>query len=185
MTTKREKYRLCGKRDESITRLIAQCKKLAQKEYHQSYYNIARIVHLALCQKFGLVGQVKCYNHEPAIVVENDRVEILWDFNIQTDHILPIEGPVVLYKTVRKCYLFILLCLGQKDLGERTGIRQLQYTKAGSKKDLELVKSCGCSKCNRGPRSENEKIKKLAEEVRCKNQYRGFAKSSIASNYTN
>ena len=51
----------------------------------------------------------------------------------------------MLYKTVRKCYLFILLCLGQKDLGERTGIGQLQYTKAGSKKDLELVKSCGCS----------------------------------------
>ena len=48
--------------------------------------NIARIVHLELCQKFGLVGEVKWYNHKPASVVGNGRVKILWDFNIQTDH---------------------------------------------------------------------------------------------------
>ena len=47
-----EKCRICGERDESITHLIAECKKLAQKEYKQKH-NIARIVHLKLCQRFG------------------------------------------------------------------------------------------------------------------------------------
>ena len=44
-----EKYRMCGERDESITHLIAQCKKLAQKEYKQRHDNIARIVHVEVC----------------------------------------------------------------------------------------------------------------------------------------
>ena len=76
-----------GERDESITHLIAECKKLAQKEYKQRH-NIVRIVRLELCQKFGFVGEVKWYDHKPASVVENDRVKISWDFNIQTDHVI-------------------------------------------------------------------------------------------------
>ena len=39
------KRRMCGERDESITHLIAECKKLAQKEYKQRHDNIASIVH--------------------------------------------------------------------------------------------------------------------------------------------
>ena len=77
-----------GERDESITHLIAECKKLAQKEYKQRHNNIARIVHLGLCQKFGFVDKVKWYDHKPASVVENDRVKISWDFNIQTEHVI-------------------------------------------------------------------------------------------------
>ena len=79
---------MCGERDESITHLIAECKKLAQKEYKQRHDNIARIVHLELCQKLGFVGEVKWYNHKPASAVENDRVKILCDFNIQRDHVI-------------------------------------------------------------------------------------------------
>ena len=45
-----EKCRMCGERDESINQLIAECKKLAQKEYKQRHDNIAKIVHLELWQ---------------------------------------------------------------------------------------------------------------------------------------
>ena len=55
--------------------------------------NIARIVHLELCQKFGLVGEVKWYNRKSASVVGNDRLKILWDFNIQTDHVTQHRKP--------------------------------------------------------------------------------------------
>ena len=55
----------------------------------------------------------------------------------------------------------------------------------GSKKDLELVSSCGCSSCNWSPRRDIEKTERLAEEVICKEQYRAFAKSSIAWNCKN
>ena len=86
--------------------MIAKHKKLAQKEYKQRLDNIARNAHLKLCQKFGLVGEVKWYNHKPASVVEDDRVKILWDFNIHTDHVLD--------KTERKCHLVDVAMPGDK-----------------------------------------------------------------------
>ena len=110
-----EKCRMCGERDESIAHLMAECKNLAQKDYKQRH-NIARIVHLELCQKFGLVGEVKWYNHKPAIVVENGRVKILWDFNMQTDHVTQHRRPdiVVLCKNERKCHLINIAVPGGK-----------------------------------------------------------------------
>ena len=66
-----QKCRTCGKRDESITRLIAESKKLAQKEYKKIHDNFAKTVYLELYQKYGLVGEVKWYNHKPASVAEN------------------------------------------------------------------------------------------------------------------
>ena len=81
--------------------------KLAQKEYRQRHDNVARIVHLELCQNFYIVGEVKRYSPKPASAVENDRVKILWDFNTQIDHVIQHgrSDIVVLYKTERKCHL--------------------------------------------------------------------------------
>ena len=112
---------MCGERDESIIHLIAECQKLAQKEYKQRYDNIARIVHLELCQKFGLVGKVKWYNHKPASVVDNGWVKILWDFNIQTDYVIQHRRPgiVVLYKTERKCHLIDIAVPGGNRIGNQ------------------------------------------------------------------
>ena len=102
---------MCGEKDESITHLIAECKNLAQKEFKQSHDNIARIVHLELCQKFGLVGKVKWYIHKPASVAQNDRVRLLRDFNI-----IQRRRPdtVVLYKNERKCHLIDITVPGDK-----------------------------------------------------------------------
>ena len=35
----------------------------------------------------------KWYMHNPAPVLENDAHELLWDFNIQTDHVIPARRP--------------------------------------------------------------------------------------------
>ena len=51
------KHRMCGERDESITHLIAECKKLAQKEYKQRHDNIASIVHLETMSEVQLSWQ--------------------------------------------------------------------------------------------------------------------------------
>ena len=96
--------------------MITECRKLAQKEFKQKHDNSARIVRLELCQKFGLVGVVKWYNHKSASLVENDRVKILWNFNIQIDHAIQHRSPdmVVLYKTERKCHLINIAVPGNK-----------------------------------------------------------------------
>ena len=96
--------------------MIAECKKLAQKEFKQRHDNIARIADLELWQKFGLVGTIKWYNPKPASVFENERVKILWDFNIQTDHVIQHRRPdiVVLYKNGKKYHLVDITVPGDK-----------------------------------------------------------------------
>ena len=73
-------------------------------------------MNLELCQTFGLVSEVQWYNHKPASAVENDRVKILCDFNIQTDHVIKHRRPdiVVLHKTERKFHLVDITVPGDK-----------------------------------------------------------------------
>ena len=100
--------------------------KLAQKEDKQKHDNIARVVHLELCQKFDLVGEVRWYNDKPATAVVNDRGKILRDFNIQADHVIQNRKPdkIVLYKTERKCHVIDISVPGDKriELKEREKI---------------------------------------------------------------
>ena len=137
-----EKCRMCGKRDKSITYLIAECKKLAQREYRQRHDTIARIVHLELCQNFGFAGKVKWYNHKPVTFVDNDRVKILWDFNIQTDHVIQQKRSdiVVMHKTERKCHLTDIAVTGDKriELKEQEKIDNHNELKREEKKIWNL-----------------------------------------------
>ena len=45
-------------------------------------------MHLELCHKHGLLGERKWYNHRAEGVIANEDVKILWDVNIQTDHLI-------------------------------------------------------------------------------------------------
>ena len=70
----------------------------------------------------------------------------------------------MLYKTERRSYHIDISVPGDKRIElKKTGKdRQLQQIKTGSKKDLELVSSCGCSTCNCSPKSDIKKIERLA-----------------------
>ena len=50
---------------------------------------------------------MKWYEHEPDSVMENDKCKILWDFTIQTDHIIQAKRPdiVLVNKQERTCQL--------------------------------------------------------------------------------
>ena len=43
--------------------------------------------------------------HNPALVLENDLQKLLWDFNIQTDHLIPGRRPdlIIINKKKRTC----------------------------------------------------------------------------------
>ena len=43
--------------------------------------------------------------HNPAPVLENDSHKLLWDFNIQTDHLIPARRPdlIIINKKKRTC----------------------------------------------------------------------------------
>ena len=52
--------------------------------------------------------------HNPAAVLENDTHELLWDFNIQTDHLIPATRPdlIIIYKKKVNLQNCRLCCLG-------------------------------------------------------------------------
>ena len=136
---------MCGERDESITHLITECKMLSQKEYKQRHDNTAKIVHLELCQKFCLGGEGKWYNHKPVSAFGNDKVKLLWDFSIQTDHVIKHRryDIVVLYKTERKCHLIDIAVPGDKriELKEQEKIDNYSELRQEVKKIWNLSKA--------------------------------------------
>ena len=87
------KCRMCGERDETVNHLVSECSKLAQREYKRRHDWVGRRVHWEVCRMYGIEVKGKWYEHDAAPVAENDRCKILWDFNIQTDHVIQARRP--------------------------------------------------------------------------------------------
>ena len=80
-TQQNSKYRLCGERDETINDIINECSKLVQKECKTRH-------DWEICKEFKFDHSNKWYMHSPALVLENNTHKFLWDFDIQTDHLI-------------------------------------------------------------------------------------------------
>ena len=88
-----QKCRICGDRDETINLIISECSKLAQKEYKTRHDWMGKVIHWEMCKKFKFDHMNKWYMHNPAAVLENDTYKLLWDFDIQTDHLISARRP--------------------------------------------------------------------------------------------
>ena len=92
-TQQNSKCRRCGDRDETINHIISKCSKLAQKEYKARHDWVGKVVHREMCRKFQFDHTNRWYVHNRAPVLENDSHKLLWDFNIQTDHLILSRRP--------------------------------------------------------------------------------------------
>ena len=101
------KCRMCGKADESISHLLSECSKLSQKEYKRRHDWMGKKIHWEVCRKYGLEAKAKWYEHEPQAVCENEEYKILWDFSIQTDHVIEARRPdmIIVEKKSNKCQI--------------------------------------------------------------------------------
>ena len=54
---------------------------------------VGEVIHWEMRRKFQFDHTNKCYIHNPAPVLENDTHKLLWDFNIQTDQLIPARRP--------------------------------------------------------------------------------------------
>lgn len=80
--------------DEAVSHTVSEGSKLAQRDNKSRHDGVARAVHWNLCRKHGLECKLdKWHEHEPESVVESENVRILWDFAIQTDHIVEHGRP--------------------------------------------------------------------------------------------
>ena len=83
--------------------------------------NIVKVVHWKLCENYYLEKKDKCYEHAPDSVSENDEVKLLWDVNIQCDHVIEARRPdiVVVNKQEKSALLLILPYQPIKELVKR------------------------------------------------------------------
>ena len=65
---------------------------LAQ-EYKARHDWVGKVIHWEMCRKFQFDHTNKWYMHNPAPVLENDSHKLQWDFNIQTDQLIPARRP--------------------------------------------------------------------------------------------
>ena len=73
--------------------MIIECSKLAQKEYMTRHDWVVKVIHCELCKTFKFDHTNKWYMHNPASVLENDTHKLLWDFDIQADHLISARRP--------------------------------------------------------------------------------------------
>ena len=79
---------MCGEKGETISHLVSECSKLAQREYKQRHDNVAKYIHLLLAEKYGFERATKWYEQRPEGVMESQDFKLLWDFIIQCDRLI-------------------------------------------------------------------------------------------------
>ena len=106
-TQQNSKCRMCGERDETINHIVSECSKLAQREYKTRHDWVGKVIHWELCKKLNFHHATKWYTHKPESVLENETHKILWDFEIQTDHLITARRPdlVLINKKKRTCQI--------------------------------------------------------------------------------
>ena len=85
--------RMCGETGETISHIVSECSKLAQREYNRKHDNVARMVHWKLCATFNLEKSEKRYLHSTQTVSENVNQKLIWDINIQCGNAIVERRP--------------------------------------------------------------------------------------------
>ena len=80
---------------------------MAQKEYKRRHDKVATAVHYRILKINNLPHSKHWYQHKAEAVTENEKVKILWDFNIYVDKLIDARSPdiVVIKKDLKECYI--------------------------------------------------------------------------------
>ena len=141
--------RVCGSADETVAHIVAECQKVAQKEYKQLRHdNVAKLIHWKLCEKWGFEKSDQWYTHKPEKALESEECKILWDFPIQTEKTLEHNRSdiTVIEKKTKKCLLINPACpfdtrIEKKEEEKCSNYCDLKYeiTRMWRMKDVEVI----------------------------------------------
>ena len=88
-TSERPSAKTDVKNYQGVNYIMSECSKLAQREYKARHDWVGKVIHWEMCKKFKFDHTNKWYMHYPAPVLENTTHKLLWEFNIQTDNLIP------------------------------------------------------------------------------------------------
>ena len=99
------KFRLCGDKDEMINHKISECSKLAENLY-KTRHGSGGGNPLAFFKTFTFDHMKKWYMNNTASALEIVTHKLLWDFDIQTDHIFSVRrSDIIIMKKKRRTVL--------------------------------------------------------------------------------
>ena len=103
--------------------------------------NLGKIVYWRLARKCNFEAGDKWYKHELESVLENEDYKILWDFSIQTDHVIEARAPdlVVVDKKERSCKIIDFAVPGDRRVEEKEKDK-IENTWEGSYRRYRLLK---------------------------------------------
>ena len=103
-----------------------------------------KIVHWKLARKCNFEARDKWYEHEPESVLENEDYKILWDFSIQTDHIIEARRPnLVVVDKERSCKIIDFAIPGVSRIEEKEQDKIEKYQDLGRELQKEQIKADG------------------------------------------
>ena len=110
-TQHNSKCRLCGDGEETNNHMISECSRLAKKEYKTRHNMVGKVIYWELGKKLKFDHTNKWYMHDPISVLENDKQKLLWDFDIQTDHLISARRPdlIIINEKRERAKLWTLL----------------------------------------------------------------------------
>ena len=76
-----------------VNHLISKCSKLAQKEYKTRHNWVSKVIHWELYKQFKQTNGIRTTQD---LSLENETHKPLWDFEIQTDHLISARRPELL-----------------------------------------------------------------------------------------
>ena len=79
--------------DETISHIVSECSKLAQREYKRRHDFVVRMVYWKLCEKFNLEKSGNWYLRILQTVTEKVNYKLMWHMNIQCDNIIVERRP--------------------------------------------------------------------------------------------
>ena len=125
---------MCKTQKETIDHLIAGCSMIAATEYLKRHNQVARYVHWEVCKHFNITVADKWYDHEPLSVLENEQVNILYDFSIHTDRFIRANRPDIVVKDKKnmRCTLIDVSIPADKNIAIK------EHEKITKYKDLEI-----------------------------------------------
>ena len=63
---------------------------------------VGKVSHREMCKKFKFDHTNKWYMHKPAAVLEEEKHKLLWDFEIQTHHLISARRPDLMIPPPKK-----------------------------------------------------------------------------------
>ena len=132
-TTNIATCRLCKEKDETVSHLTSECSKIAQTEYKHRHDKVATAVHWSISKQYELPHSEKWYDHRAEPVMENAKVKLLWDFNIQTDKVIEARRPdlVLVNKETKECQIIDIAIPGDARVTRKEDEKVEKYKELG------------------------------------------------------